>query len=208
MIDTLRKDLKMYLITDSDILKGRDFYKCIEEGLKAGVTMLQLREKNEDGKKFLEKAMKLRELTRKYNAKFIINDRIDIAMLCDADGVHVGQSDIDAKSVRKLIGEDKILGVSARTVEEAKQAKIDTADYLGIGAMFSTSTKLDAKVVSAETLENIKKEVDLPFVLIGGINLNNVEQLKAFNPDGYAIISAILKEEDIYAEVKKWLSVI
>ena len=208
MIDTLRKDLKMYLITDSDILKGRDFYKCIEEGLKAGVTMLQLREKNEDGKKFLEKAMKLRELTRKYNAKFIINDRIDIAMLCDADGVHVGQSDIDAKSVRKLIGEEKILGVSARTVEEAKQAKIDTADYLGIGAMFSTSTKLDAKVVSAETLENIKKEVDLPFVLIGGINLNNVEQLKAFNPDGYAIISAILKEEDIYAEVKKWLSVI
>ena len=208
MIDTLRKDLKMYLITDSDILKGRDFYKCIEEGLKAGVTMLQLREKNEDGKKFLEKAMKLRELTRKYNAKFIINDRIDIAMLCDADGVHVEQSDIDAKSVRKLIGEDKILGVSARTVEEAKQAKMDTADYLGIGAMFSTSTKLDAKVVSAETLENIKKEVDLPFVLIGGINLNNVEQLKAFNPDGYAIISAILKEEDIYAEVKKWLSVI
>lgn len=210
MIDTntLKKDLKMYLITDSYILKNRDFYKCIEEGLKAGVTMLQLREKNEDGKNFLKKAIKLRELTRKYGAKFIINDRIDIAMLCDADGVHVGQSDIDAKSVRKLIGENKILGVSARTLEEAKQAKIDTADYIGIGAMFSTSTKLDAKVVSYETLQKIKKEVDIPFVLIGGINLNNVEDLKQFNPDGYAIISAILKEEDIYGEVKKWIAII
>ncbi len=207
-INTLKKDLKMYLITDSDILKNRDFYKCIEEGLKAGVTMLQLREKNEDGKNFLKKAIKLRELTRKYGAKFIINDRIDIAMLCDADGVHVGQSDIDAKSVRKLIGENKILGVSARTVEEARQAKIDTADYIGIGAMFSTSTKLDAKVVSYETLQKIKKEVDIPFVLIGGINLNNVEDLKQFNPDGYAIISAILKEEDIYGEVKKWIAII
>lgn len=210
MIDTntLKKDLKMYLITDSYILKNRDFYKCIEEGLKAGVTMLQLREKNEDGKNFLKKAIKLRELTRKYGAKFIINDRIDIAMLCDADGVHVGQSDIDAKNVRKLIGENKILGVSARTLEEARQAKIDTADYIGIGAMFSTSTKLDAKVVSYETLQKIKKEVDIPFVLIGGINLNNVEDLKQFNPDGYAIISAILKEEDIYGEVKKWIAII
>ena len=169
---------------------------------------LQLREKNADGGEFLEKALKLRELTKKYNAKFIIDDRIDIALLCDADGVHVGQSDIDAKSARKLIGEDKILGVSARTIEEAKRAKEDGADYIGIGAMFSTSTKLDAKSVSFETLKEIKDNVDIPFVLIGGINLGNVEKLKQFNPDGYAIISAILKEEDIYAEVKKWLDVI
>ena len=147
MKENLREDLKMYLISDSDILKGRDFYKCIEDGLKAGVTMLQLREKNADGGEFLEKALKLRELTKKYNAKFIIDDRIDIALLCDADGVHVGQSDIDAKSARKLIGEDKILGVSARTLQEAKRAKEDGADYIGIGAMFSTSTKLDAKSV-------------------------------------------------------------
>ena len=151
---------------------------------------------------------KLRELTKKYDVKFIIDDRIDIALLCDADGVHVGQSDIDAKSARKLIGEDKILGVSARTLQEAKRAKEDGADYIGIGAMFSTSTKLDAKSVSFETLKEIKDNVDIPFVLIGGINLDNVGQLKQFNPDGYAIISAILKEEDIYAEVKKWLDVI
>ena len=200
MKENLREDLKMYLISDSDILKGRDFYKCIEDGLKAGVTMLQLREKNADGGEFLEKALKLRELTKKYNAKFIIDDRIDIALLCDADGVHVGQSDIDAKSARKLIGEDKILGVSARTLQEAKRAKEDGAD--------SASTKLDAKSVSFETLKEIKDNVDIPFVLIGGINLDNVGQLKQFNPDGYAIISAILKEEDIYAEVKKWIDVI
>ena len=108
----LKKALKLYLVTDSDILKGRDFYKVIEDSMKAGVTMVQLREKDADGKEFLEKAMKLRELTRKYNVSFIINDRVDIAMLCDADGIHVGQSDIDAVSVRKLIGEDKIIGVS------------------------------------------------------------------------------------------------
>ena len=163
--EKLRKALKLYLVTDSQILEGRDFYKCIEDAIKAGVTMVQLREKDIDGKEFLEKAIKLRELTKKYNVSFIIDDRVDIAMLCDADGVHVGQSDIDAKSVRKLMGDDKIIGVSARTVEEAKKAKEDGANYLGIGAMFSTSTKLDAKNVSFDMLSKIIKEVDLPFVL-------------------------------------------
>ena len=200
----LKKALKLYLVTDSDILKGRDFYKVIEDSMKAGVTMVQLREKDADGKEFLEKAMKLRELTRKYNVYFIINDRVDIAMLCDADGIHVGQSDIDAVSVRKLIGEDKIIGVSARSVEEAKKAKEDGANYLGIGAMFSTSTKLDAKDVSFDTLNNIINEVDLPFVLIGGINLDNVCQLKQFNPDGYALVSGILGAQDIKSRVKSW----
>lgn len=200
----LKKALKLYLVTDSDILKGRDFYKVIEDSMKAGVTMVQLREKDADGKEFLQKAIKLRELTRKYDVSFIINDRVDIAMLCDADGVHVGQSDIDAVSVRKLMGEDKIIGVSARSVEEAKKAKEDGANYLGIGAMFSTSTKLDAKDVSFNTLDNIINKVDLPFVLIGGINLDNVCELKKFNPDGYALVSGILGAEDIDTRVKKW----
>lgn len=200
----LKKALKLYLVTDSDILKGRDFYKVIEDSMKAGVTMVQLREKDADGKEFLQKAIKLRELTRKYDVSFIINDRVDIAMLCDADGVHVGQSDIDAVSVRKLMGEDKIIGVSARSVEEAKKAKEDGANYLGIGAMFSTSTKLDAKDVSFDTLNNIINKVDLPFVLIGGINLDNVCELKKFNPDGYALVSGILGAEDIKERVKLW----
>lgn len=199
------ESLKLYLITDSDILEGRDFYRCIEGALKGGVTMLQLREKNASGKEFLEKAIKLRELTKKYNVKFIINDRVDIAMLCDADGVHVGQSDIPASNVRKLLGDEKIVGVSARTVEEALKAKEDGADYLGVGDMFGTTTKLDAKSVSIETLKNIKEKSNMPIVAIGGVNLNNRHELSECNIDGYAVISAILKANDIEKECKKWI---
>lgn len=199
------KELKFYLVTDSDILRGRDFYNSIEEALKGGVTMLQLREKNASGKEFLEKAIKLRELTKKYNVKFIINDRVDIAMLCDADGVHVGQSDIPANKVRELIGEDKIVGVSARTVEEALTAKENGADYLGVGAMFTTRTKLDAKSVSIEKLKEIKEVIKLPVVAIGGLSLGNIDKLKECNVDGYAVVSAILGAENIKLECEKWI---
>ena len=202
--EKLKKDLKLYLVTDSEILKDRDFYKCIEDAIKSGVTMVQLREKNADGKEFLEKAIKLRKLTNKYNVTFVINDRIDIAMLVDADGVHIGQSDIDAVSARKLLGDNKIIGVSARNLQEAKIAKENGADYLGIGAMFSTSTKSDAKLVSFNTLEEIIKEVNLPFVLIGGITLDNVKKLKHFKHDGYALVSGILGTDDISKRVEKW----
>ena len=166
--------------------------------------MLQLREKEASGKEFLEKAIKLRELTRKYNVKFIINDRVDIALLVDADGVHVGQSDIPCKSVRRLIGQNKILGVSARTVEEAILAKEHGADYLGVGAMFATSTKLDAKNVTLDTLKEVKKQVELPIVAIGGLSLENLDILKECNIEGYALISAILGVEDIELECEKW----
>ena len=199
------KELKLYLVTDSDILEGRDFYNCIEEALKGGVTILQLREKDASGKEFLERAIKLRELTKKYNVKFIINDRVDIAMLCDADGVHIGQSDIPANKVRELIGEDKIVGVSARTVEEAIKAKENGADYIGVGAMFTTTTKLDAKAVSIEELKEIKKAVDLPIVTIGGLSLNNIDKLKECDIDGYAVVSAILGASDIRLECEKWI---
>lgn len=199
------KELKFYLVTDSDILRGRDFYNSIEEALKGGVTMLQLREKNASGKEFLEKAIKLRELTKKYNVKFIINDRVDIAMLCDADGVHVGQSDIPANKVRELMGEDKIVGVSARTVEEALTAKENGADYLGVGAMFTTRTKLDAKSVSIEKLKEIKELIKLPVVAIGGLSLSNIDKLKECNVDGYAVVSAILGAENIKLECEKWI---
>ena len=202
------KELKLYLVTDSDILRGRDFYKSIEDALKGGVTMLQLREKDASGKEFLDKAVKLRELTRKYDVKFIINDRVDIAMLCDADGVHVGQSDIPADKVRKLLGPDKIIGVSARTVEEARTAQERGADYLGVGVMFTTTTKLDAKAVSIEGLLEIKENVNLPIVAIGGLSLNNIEMLKQCNIDGYAVVSAILKAEDIKNECEKWIDTI
>ena len=199
------KELKLYLVTDSDILKGRDFYKCIEEALKGGVTMLQLREKNASGKEFLEKAVKLRELTKKYNVKFIINDRVDIAMICDADGVHVGQSDIPANRVREIIGENKIIGVSARTVEEAIKAKENGADYLGVGAIFTTKTKLDAKSVSIEKLKEIQEVGKLPVVAIGGLSLSNIDKLRECNVEGYAVVSAILGASNIKLECEKWI---
>lgn len=200
----MKDKLKLYLVTDSDILKNRDFYKCIEDALKGGVSTLQLREKNAGGKEFLEKAIKLRELTKKYNTLFIINDRVDIAMLCDADGVHVGQSDIPVEKVRTLIGKDKIIGVSAHSVEEAKNAKDGGADYIGVGAMFNTTTKSDASIVTIDTLKEIDQKVDIPKVLIGGINLTNIGLFKDANIDGYAVVSAILNVDNIYEECIKW----
>ena len=177
--DDLRQSLKLYLVTDSDILKERDFYDCIEKAILGGVTTVQLR-----------------EITKKHNVNFIINDRVDIAILSEADGVHVGQSDIDAKYVRKLIGKDKILGVSVSNIEEAYKAKEDGADYIGVGAMFSTSTKVDAKIVSIDEAKLIKK-VGLPMVLIGGVNLNTLDKLREINSDGYAIVSAILNSDAV-----------
>ena len=200
----MREKLKLYLVTDSEILKDRDFYKCIEDALKGGVTTLQLREKTAGGKEFLEKAYKLRELTKKYNALFIINDRVDIAMLCDADGVHVGQSDIPLKEVRKLIGKDKIIGVSTHNLDETIKAKDGGADYVGIGAMFNTSTKVDATIVTLNDLKEIDKNIDIPKVLIGGITLDNINTFKGINMDGYAIVSAILNCNDIYSECITW----
>ncbi|AUN13636.1 MAG: thiamine phosphate synthase [Paeniclostridium sordellii] len=200
----MKEKLKLYLVTDSDILKERDFYKCIEDALKGGVTTLQLREKSANGKEFLEKAYKLRELTKKYNVLFIINDRVDIAMLCDADGVHVGQSDIPLREVRKLVGDNKIIGVSAHNIKEAMEAKNNGADYIGVGAMFNTYTKNDATLVTLKELEEIDKGVEIPKVLIGGITLDNISTFKDINVDGYAIVSAILNSDDIYNECLKW----
>ncbi|WP_034849005.1 thiamine phosphate synthase [Clostridium hydrogeniformans] len=200
----MKEKLELYLVTDSDMLKGRDFYKVIEDSIKGGVTMIQLREKDALGKEFLEKAYNLRKLTKKYNIPLIINDRVDIALLVDADGVHVGQKDIPAKEVRRLIGKDKILGVSARTIEEAMRAKEDGADYLGVGAIFSTTTKLDAKNVKKEEVKKIKEDVGLPMVGIGGLNLGNIQKTFNYGLDGYAVISAILGAEDVYSECIKW----
>lgn len=196
--------LKLYLVTDNEILKGRDFYTEIEKAILGGVTMVQLREKDTSGSEFLEKAIKLRELTYKYNVKFIINDRVDIAILCNADGVHVGQSDIPCKEVRKLVGYNKIIGVSARTLVEAKKAKQDGADYIGVGAMFTTNTKLDAQAVNLDTLIEINGKVDLPIVAIGGITIDNMDILKDVGINNFAVVSDILGRNNIEEHCKKW----
>jgi len=200
------KDYGLYIVTDSQILEGRDFYKCIEDALKGGVKTVQLREKYTTGKEFLQKAIELRKLTKKYNAMFIVNDRVDIAMISNADGVHVGQSDIPVSYVKSIVGEDMIVGLSVSNIEEARVAKANKVDYIGVGAMFNTSTKLDAKSVSIETLKNIRREIDIPIVAIGGLQLDNMDSIKKCNVQGYAVISAILGKDDIHSECVKWVS--
>lgn len=190
-------DCTLYLVTDRDILKGRDLKKVLEEAILGGTTLVQLREKNVSSKEFYEIAKDIKVITDKYNIPLIINDRVDIALAVNAEGIHIGQKDLPANIVRKIIGEDKILGVSANTIEDALKAQRDGADYLGVGAIFPTNSKKDAESTSIETLKEIKNAVNIPIVAIGGINENNVQKLKETTIDGIAVISTILEKEDV-----------
>lgn len=198
-------DYTLYLVTDRDVLKGKDLCEAIEASIKGGVTLVQLREKDISSLDFYNLAVAVKKITDKHNVPLIINDRIDIALAVDAAGVHVGQSDIPTKVARKIIGEDKILGISAATLEEAKLAEAEGADYLGIGAVFPTDTKKDARSVSIELLEEIKKSLTVPVVGIGGISQNNAELLKESKIDGIAVVSSILGKEDIEQAAKDML---
>lgn len=198
-------DYTLYLVSDRDVLKGRDLCEAVEQSIKGGVTLVQLREKDTSSLDFYNLAVAVKKITDKYNVPLIINDRIDIALAVDAAGVHVGQSDIPANVARKIIGEDKILGISAATLEEAKLAEVEGADYLGIGAVFPTDTKKDARSVSIELLGEIKKSLTVPVVGIGGINENNAELLKESKIDGIAVVSSILGKEDIEQAAKDML---
>ena len=188
-------DLSLYLVTDKsdDVEK---FLSTIEEAIKGGTTVVQIREKTADTLDFYNLALKVKEITTKYDVPLIINDRVDIALAIDADGVHVGQSDMPCDVTRRLIGEDKILGVSAATVEEAKKAQDDGADYIGTGAVFPTQTKDDADSVTKEELAEIVKSIDIPVVAIGGINLNNASELKGTGIKGLSVVSAIMSSDD------------
>ena len=198
-------DYTLYLVTDRDVLRGRDLIKCIEESILGGVTLVQLREKNVTSREFYEIAIKAKEVTSRYNIPLIINDRLDIALAIDADGLHIGQKDLPASVARKILGKDKILGVSAATLQESLEAEKDGADYLGVGAVFSTSTKKDTRDVSYETLSSITSSVNIPVVAIGGINEKNVTKLKESNIDGIAVISCILGKEDVKGAAEKML---
>lgn len=191
-----KKDLLLYAVTDrkSD---EEAFYIQVEESLKGGVTFLQLREKNLNEEAFLKEAIKLKKLCRKYEIPFVINDNVEVAVKADADGVHVGQSDMESGEVRKLLGQDKIIGVSAHTVEEAQKAEKNGADYLGVGAMFPTNSKNDANSVSLETLKAICSSVSIPVIAIGGITADNMSVLKGTGICGIAVISAIYSSKDI-----------
>lgn len=169
-------DLSLYLVTNNSEDEEK-FLNIIEESLKGGVSVVQLREKKAETLDFYNLALKVKEITQKYNVPLIINDRIDIALAIDADGVHVGQSDMPAKTARSMIGEDKILGVSAANIKEAKKAQRDSADYIGVGAVYPTNTKDDATSVPKKELKEIVKSVDIPVVAIGGITQENAHEL-------------------------------
>lgn len=190
------QDLLLYAVTDRHWLNGRSLRDVVEESLRGGVTMLQLREKSLAEPAFLAEARELQALCRDYHVPFIVNDNVDIALAMDADGVHVGQSDIVGKDVRAMIGPDKILGISANTVETAVAAQAAGADYIGVGAVFPTSTKKDAKSLSREEMRAICEAVDIPVVAIGGINAGNLPQLAGSGVDGVAVVSAIFAQPD------------
>lgn len=194
-------DYSLYLVTDRPCLNNQTLEKAVEQAILGGVTLVQLREKNLDSRAFFEQALNIKAICQKYNVPLLINDRVDIVQAVDADGVHVGQSDLPCSIVRQILGKGKIIGVSARSVEQAIQAKQDGADYLGVGAMFTTTTKADANTVTIETLATIRQAVDLPVVAIGGINVDTLpalrRQLAKANTriDGVAVVSAILAND-------------
>jgi len=192
-----RESLLLYAVTDRAWLHGRKLAEDVEKALLGGATFVQLREKDASYEEFLEQAQEVKKVCKKYNVPFVINDNIEVALAVNADGIHVGQSDMEAGSVREKLGKDKIIGVSTRTVEEALLAQERGADYLGVGAMFQTSTKLDAADVTFEELKAICAAVEIPVVAIGGISNHNVAELRGTGIDGVAVVSAIFAAEDI-----------
>lgn len=191
------EDLLLYAITDRSWLCGDTLKSQIEKALKGGATIIQLREKNLSYQEFLQEAIEIKELCKSYNVPLIINDNVDIALKSGADGVHIGQSDMVAKKAREVLGKDKIIGVTAKTVQQAKLAEKMGADYLGTGAVFSTSSKSDAKEIDHRVFREICNTVNIPVVAIGGITYENVDTLKGYGMSGVAVISAVFGEKDI-----------
>lgn len=192
--------MKRWLYLIADFSYGEE---KIETALKVGVDYVQLREKNISSAEYLKRARILREMTEKYHTKFIVNDRLDIAMLSEADGVHLGQSDVPVEDARKILGRDKIIGATAKTVEQAVKAEQEGADYLGSGAWFFTSTKKDAVPIAEETYRDILNAVTIPNVAVGGINAENGRKPLECGASGLAISAGILAAEDVVAEVRK-----
>lgn len=196
-------DYSLYLCTDRSIMSDTSIEECVEKSLKGGVSVVQIREKDCPGKEFLQIAKSVKEITRRYGVPLIINDRVDIAIAVGADGVHVGQDDLPCADVRSLVGEDMIIGVSASSLTEALKAQQDGADYIGVGAMFATDTKTDAKVVTMEELDRIRREVSIPIVVIGGINKTTLPDFIGKGIDGIAVVSAIVSQNDVESAARE-----
>jgi thiamine-phosphate pyrophosphorylase len=204
--EELKHAMLLYAVTDRSWLNGRTLEQDVETVLQNGATFLQLREKTLNEADFLDQARKLKPLAQRFHVPFIINDSIEIALACDADGVHVGQSDLQGRDVRALLGPDKILGISANTVETARAAQAAGADYIGVGAVFGTTTKKDAKTLSVPKLREIRDAVDIPVVAIGGISADNIAQLSGSGVDGVAVVSTLFAAQDIAAATRDMLA--
>lgn len=200
-----KKHMLLYAVTDRAWVGTKSLYEQVKEALENGVTCVQLREKELNESDFLKEAKQISALCKEYKVPFIVNDNVNIAIACKADGIHIGQEDMELTNVRKLVGEDMIIGVSAHTVEEAIKAQEGGADYIGIGAVFATSTKTDVDVLSFETLRSICEAVDIPTVAIGGIKKDNICKLKGSGIDGVAVVSAIFAAKDIATATKELL---
>ena len=200
----LKPDYSLYLVSNRDVLmQGETLESAVEKAILGGVSFVQLREKNISFLEFYNLATKIKKITDYYKVPFVINDRIDVALAVDADGVHVGQDDMPLNIARQLLGENKIIGVSAHNVEEAQKAEENGANYLGVGAIWrSNHTKKDAEIVGIETLKEICKNVSIPVVAIGGINKDNIKDLKNTGISGVSMVSAILHNEDITVATK------
>ena len=194
--------LELYAVTDRHWLGNQTLLEQVQEALDGGATCIQLREKQLDDKTFLQEAIEIQKLCKEYHVPFIVNDNVEIAKDMHADGIHVGQSDMEALDVRKALGNDVILGVSAQTVEQAKKAEAHGADYLGVGAVFPTGSKDDAEDVSYETLKAICEAVSIPVIAIGGITQDNVKELAGSGIVGIAVISAIFAQQHITQATK------
>jgi thiamine-phosphate pyrophosphorylase len=202
----MKIDYSLYLVTDRNLMISNSLEMAVEDAIIGGVSIVQLREKNTLGFEFYTLGKSIKSITDKYNVPLIINDRVDVMLALDADGVHVGQEDLPVKEVRKIVGPDKIVGCSVSSLKESLKAVDDGADYLGVGAMYSTKTKDDAKNVSMETLKTIRENVKIPIVVIGGINEQNIPNFYGTNTDGFAVVSAIMgtkNTQDAASNLKK-----
>lgn len=195
----------LYLVTDEKACKGKDFYESVEASIRGGAKIVQLREKNMDTRDFFKRALKLKEICHKHGVDFVINDRLDIAIAVDADGVHLGQSDMPIQKAKEILGHKKIIGISAKNMEEALEAQKYGADYIGVGAIFATDTKKDSGLIDLETLKDMTDQINIPVLAIGGIGLGKLGYLKDTGIDGICVISDILGSDDPEKRTRKLL---